>query len=251
MIVKDLLIKMDNIVDDYLKMYPLFADYELEAMTKEEIEKYYKKIGEKFKLFLLDIKERNTSPTDGILFVVKHIDEYYDNKGTSISSFVCYKSDINKKIKNEITLWNNDDENRIEHYAYDFESRNNVLSFELFIDENVSELEAACEIINEMILLGIDEEDNNKEKDKIIKSLEESIDNIENGEKTYSLEEVFEKLEKNILENSNDEQKESFKKHKLEKEKNKDRDDLYYRIASRINHKTCISAIEKYFLNNS
>lgn len=250
MTVKDLLIKFDNIPDKYFEIHPILEEYEKNCIKKEDIEKYENLFKNKMNNFLSTIKNIKTHPSDNIIFVVKYFEMFYEDKETFFESFMCYKSEIDEKINNEITLWCNS-ENNLDHYAYDFEERSEILSCDLFIDENITEIEAACEIIYKMTYFGIDEERNNEEKEKLIKSLDESIKDIENG-RTYDIEEVFERLENKILDEADDDEKEQIikerKERKEKKEKNKDKQELYSKISNRINHKISILVIEKYYL---
>lgn len=249
--------KTDNIAEDYLKDYPPFEDYELEYMLKENgkeyVEKAFSIILEKMNNFLSSIQNIIPSNSDMIVFVCKEYETFYNDKRlTFIDSFSCYKEEIIKKVPDGISLWG--EENRIEHYAYDFSPRAEILGMDLFIDDDVSEKDAFNHIINEMTSFSIDENIRENKINEIVESLRESVEDIEQrrekGEPIgIPAEEVFAELQKEIWEQADDEGKARILKEKEEKEKNRNRDNTYIRVIMSLNHKIKISVIEKWYLN--
>lgn len=246
--VKELLLEIEDfgkIHDTYINKYPLFEDYEIAAMTKEKVNEINIHFFNYLQSFFSKLKDINIiTDSKEVIFITKLKDTNMDSP-EYIYSWSCYKEEINEKIKDEFTLWN-DNGNRIEHYCYDSTNLKEILAFEVFY-KDVTKEEAVCEILHELIRWGIDDNERNENIEKFHKSIEESIKDIDSSE-TIDADTFFEELEKEILEGASEEEKEKILTKRKLKEKNKDRDELYRSIVMRLNHKKCISIIEEYFL---
>lgn len=245
MIVKELLINQnrEELYSFYKKKYPLFDDYELEAFSKEEVEATYILFKEKLFELLDRITNMTTNESEGVIFVVPLKSTDFEERYEHIDSFFCKKSEIVEKAKDEFGLWCG--ENRIEHYAYDFDTLENIISTEVYY--KLSDIEAACEIINEILFLGFTDEKRTAKLEEIRNALDEAEASIENGE-CIDADTFFEELEREILEEATAEEREQIIAKRNERKKNENRDKTYLEVVMRINHKRCIEIVEEYFI---
>lgn len=188
---------------------------------------------------------------DCVIFVLPQMSTDFKSTDEEYLSFSCNKDEINNVMGSDFTMWKGT-ENRLEHYAYDFDELDEVLSYDCFAD-NVSDEMMLAVIIDELTTFGFDEESRNNRieeiKSDIQKGLEE-IDEEDEERKGYvEFENVMDNLEKTILDNSSEKEKEEIIKKREERKEHKDRNYEYMSIALRINHKACISAVEKYYLS--
>lgn len=189
--------------------------------------------------------------SDDVIFVLPQLSTIYSERNEDYHSFSCKKSEIEFVINDDFTMWNNMLPNRLEHYAYDFNELNSVLGAEVFYD-GVSSIVALAIIVNELFRYGDNEEDRNTNIKNMINELNESINEFEEKKKDenplgISADEAFKHMEDKILSYASEEEKQEIIKEKEEKKLNKERDNKYFQLTLRINHKRCIAIVEKYY----
>lgn len=249
--------KNESAAGDYMIDYPPFESYEIEHIQKEKgpdaLEKAYKSIATQIQKFLESIPSVNIEDKNMVIFVCKGYESFFfDEPPIFIDSFACYKDQLIEKIPQGICLWGGD--NRVEHYAYDFNPREEILGMDLFIDSDVSEKDAFNHIISEMMTFAIDDDERNQKISEIVDSLEESVKDIkekmENGEPCgIPAEDVFRELEQKIWDEADEEQRKQILEEKAKREKNKDRDNAYMMVSSNINHNIKVNTIYKWYLS--
>lgn len=167
----------------------------------EAKEKFSKLMFEKIDK-MIQIEDQNT---ESMVFVVKYEEESYENQGEFYySTFSVEKEEAKNKLKNF-------DNERIENYAYEACSFEEIANFEVAkasIEEYGIELCCAV-ILNEINFFGLTDETRAKEISELKKSLEESLEDIQNG-RTISGEDFLEELKQEILDNCESEEEREY-----------------------------------------
>lgn len=167
----------------------------------EAKEKFSKLMFEKIDK-MIQIEDQNT---ESMVFVVKYEEESYENQGEFYySTFSVEKEEAKNKLKNF-------DNERIENYAYEACSFEEIANFEVAkasIEEYGIELCCAV-ILNEINFFGLTNETRAKEISELKKSLEESLEDIQNG-RTISGEDFLEELKQEILDNCESEEEREY-----------------------------------------
>lgn len=252
--VKDLLLQfsdIDALYKRYLALYPLFAWYEREALTPNQLKSGEERHRVLFDKFMERIKSTEISDSENVLFVIEQINEFSepDEPDKAFESWMCKRDDIFKKAESgDVSLWiGKDDENHLEHYGYDMSPLADVLSMEVYPYE-VDLIDAACEIIENLTFFGIEEEKRMDKVEDIIESLTTQCEEIEAGTaKTIPAEEVFAQLEQEIWDEATEEERIEIKKQREEKEKNKRRDNVLLHLVMNMNHMKHKMAILSYY----
>lgn len=183
----------------------LFDYLEIKNRKMQEVleakEKFSKLMFEKIDK-MIQIEDQNT---ESMVFVVKYEEESYENQGEFYySTFSVEKEEAKNKLKNF-------DNERIENYAYEACSFEEIANFEVAkasIEEYGIELCCAV-ILNEINFFGLTDETRAKEISELKKSLEESLEDIQNG-RTISGEDFLEELKQEILDNCESEEEREY-----------------------------------------
>lgn len=199
--VKDLLPKTNyNIIYRYLKKYsPYTNDFEYEALSHKKQIKIKNVLKRKYYEFYKNLKQiKDIKYTDNILVISKlHDDNNGYESGYYYSPFYVKKSEVSEKLKKgNITLWNGDEDTRIEHYAIDYVDIEELLGYEICpntLSLNYNLLIAI--ILIETSRFGFTKEQKDKNLDNLATLLEESIKNIDES-KTCTLEEFDLEMDK-------------------------------------------------------
>jgi hypothetical protein len=238
---------MDLIEEEFKKNHPLFEDYEVSHYGMEKVNEVYNKFFERFAVRYKELLTLKTKPSNDVIFIVRQKNVSFDEAQTShIHSFNCKKDAIIKVMSEEFVLWN-DNAPRIEHYCYDFAPIEDLLGMEVFYNDEVNDIEAIVEVLHETFMHGFQEDERKESLDKFMKEIEESMKDVEAGN-FVDADTVFEELENSIYKNETPEEHEERMKQKAIKESHKNRDTTFLHIATRINHKKCISIIEEWCL---
>ena len=252
--------KVSDFKEFLLEKHPILEDYEMEYIIKNKGEDFLQNIYNEYEIKLQELINSlyTMTPAENkdklVIFFVNQYDYMFkDGKNYDsdfiISSFACKKDKIIENALKGISIW--DGENRLEHYGYDFSSREEILGMDMFLDTNeISEIDAAITLIKNMTSFSIDEETRNEKIENVIADLEKSLKDYEEhkDEPGYLLdaEEVFENILGKHM--SVEDRKERTLKLK-EREKNKEKIHARMHIGNDINHKKCIIEIEKYYLS--
>lgn len=246
--VKEFLMKFDRntLYDRYIELYPVFETYEEEHFGPEKVEEGKARFRIMFERFLSRVGQTTLDEGGEVLIGTKFVPSFMDDE-EEISTWVSNREDIFKKAPMDVTMWNGDEESRIEHYAYDMDTLSSALSHEVFLYQ-VDELDAACDIINNLTFFGMEEEPKMERVKEILDSLENSVEEIKSGEaKLIPADEVFKELEEKILENASEEERIEILKEREEAEKNKARDSAFMQASMKINHIQSLQAVLSYY----
>ena len=191
--------------------------------------------------------------TNDVIFVLKQLSTDFGDESIDYKTFKCKKDEIERVISNDFVMWNND-KIRLDHYGYISNKSEDIISYECFFDD-FDEKTVLAVILDEISIFGWSEKERNDRISQIESSLRKSDESIKAqkaaGETvTIPAEEVLSRIDEEIYQSADEEEKAIIRKEREEREKNKERDDLYFRIALRINHKACISLVEKYYLHS-
>lgn len=251
--VKELFIKnkenLNQIIETFKHDITIFEEYELETLSQEKIDNIYNNLKKVFKNKIEEIINVEFQETNDVIFVLKLEEQSFEtkNKESYFHSFCCKKSEINEKIEDEFTLWNDNNGNRIEHYCYDYTPLKEIVNSDVYFSNEVSEIQAICVLLNNIIEHGLTEEIRQENLTKLMDMLDESIKDIENGN-FIDADTMFEELENDILDGASNEEKENILKSREFRKKYQKEIDICNYLTSRINHKKCISLIEEYYI---
>lgn len=199
--VKDLLPKTNyNIIYRYLKKYsPYTNDFEYEALSHKKQIKIKNALKRKYYKFYNDLKQvKDIKCTDNVLVISKlHDDNNGYESGYYYSPFYVKKSEVLEKLKKgDITLWNGNEDTRIEHYAIDYVDIEELLGYEICpntLSLNYNLLIAI--ILIETSRWGFTKEQKDKNLNNLESLIEESIKNIDES-KTCTLDEFDLEMDK-------------------------------------------------------
>lgn len=191
--------------------------------------------------------------TNDVIFVLKQLSTWFGEDSIEYKTFKCKKDEIEQVISNDFVMWNNDGI-RLEHYDYISNKSEDVISFECFFDD-CDEKTVLAVILDELSIFGWNERERNdriSQIDSILKGSYKSIKAQKDAGETIGIpaEEALSRIHEKIYQSADEEEKAKIREEREEKEQNKERDNLYLRIAMRINHKACISLVEKYYLHS-
>lgn len=189
---------------------------------------------------IIQVEDENT---EDMVFVVKHENESYENRGEFYySTFSVEMEEAKNKLKNL-------DNERIENYAYEMCDFEEIANFEVS-KESVREYgkELCCAIIlNEINFFGLTDETRAKEINEMKKSLGESLEESEKGH-TISGEDFLEELKQEILDDCESEEERKYILLEREfGEKTKEFRQAYMQKMIEKNHKKIIEMIKKSF----
>ena len=203
MIIKELICNhikdIEDIFNSYLKYYPLLEEYEIEKLKENDIDKIYKNFKNKIKQCFETVKNTEIEiDKENIIFIVTQKSTEYKSNEIHLNSFMCKKSEIEERIKNDFTIWNGNDDSRIEHYGYDMNMIKDIINKEIYIENSLSEIDVLADIVKSLSSFGWTDKEKEKNLNSFYKDIEEGIKDIEEG-RCYKSEEVFEHLEMELL----------------------------------------------------
>ena len=251
--VKELFLKnkknLDSIIETFKKEITIFEDYELETFSQEKIDNIYNNLEKILRNKIKEIINIEQENVDNVIFILKLNEQCFETKlkETYLHSFSCKKSEIDEKIKEEFTLWNDNNGNRIEHYCYDYTPLKEIANSDVYFSNEISKIQAICVLLDNIIEHGYTEEMREESLSKLMDMLDESIKDIENGN-FIDAETMFEELDNDILDGASNEEKESILKNREFRKKYQNEIDICNYLTNRINHKKCISLIEEYYI---
>lgn len=246
---KGILNDMPAFFNTYRKNFTIIDEIDSLKMTEDDIIAAHAIFADNAKRFIENFVNMPSGlkPCDCVLFVVSNID--VSGKTRTLSSFYCYKDEISRKISN-FSLWDGDDDTRIEHYGYDMSPLEDIIDMDVFIDESVicnskeegfnrPNILAACDIFRNLTFFGIKANDREKRIEELVESLTKSIEEIESGNMEYfTADEVFDKLFSDI--SSIDSQ---------EHQERENPDDITKTsVVLSINHRICQNAVARYWV---
>lgn len=255
MTVKDFMFQFNNIhmlfksqmlYKRYIELYPLFEDYEREALGDDKLKEAEIRFYDMFCGLIGMMEDTEVHESSYVLFVTRLVGLSFED-GETLDSFYCIREDIEEKLSfgdyPSICYGGN----MVERYAYNMSEIPDILSMEIYVYD-VPPMDAVCEIIHTLSFFGMEEESRSRKINEVSKSLKKSMDEIDSGkEEGIPAEEVIASLEKELMEHMSNDEKEQFLLEKAEKEKNKDRDFCYMVAAGNQNHLQRVSAITDYY----
>lgn len=237
------LFKMAKKEDIVFLCFMLFDYLEIKNRKIQEVleakEKFSKLMFERINR-ITSIEDQNT---ESMVFVVKYEEESYENQGEFYySTFSVEMEEARNKLKNL-------DNERIENYAYEACSFEEIANFEV-AKASVEEygVELCCAIIlNEINFFGLTDETRIKEISELKKSLEESLEEAEKGH-TISGDDFFKEMEQKELDDceSDEEREYILLKREFEEKTEEFRMDYMQKIIEK-NHVRIIEMIKKSF----
>lgn len=201
---KELLAKTNYaMIYKYLLKYSYYTnDYEYTSFSHKKQLKIKYALKRKYYKFYNYMKNLKEIPNeDKVIVISKLFDEKdgYKN-GFIYSTFMVYKSEVLKKNNGSLTLWNGDENNRVEHYSIETEDFNEVLGYticpnSLKLNYNLIAALIFIEITTHGFTKNTVKENVNKFVEEIKKQLESIKDDKPKG---ISIEEVFDNLYEEI-----------------------------------------------------
>lgn len=237
------LFKMAKKEDVVFICFMLFDYLEIKNRKMQEVlearEKFSKLMFERIDK-MTQMEDQNT---ESMIFVVKYEEESYENRGEFYySTFSVEMEEAKNKLKNL-------DNERIENYAYEACSFEEIANFEVSkasVEEYGVELCCAV-ILNEINFYGLTDETRVKEISELKKSLEESLEDVEKGH-TILGDVFFKEMEQKELDDcESDEEREYILLERELKEKTKEFRQAYMQKMIEKNHVQIMQMIKKSF----
>ena len=255
MIVKELFEKLDkkDIVDAYMFRHGYcsesFKSKERTMLENIETQRKERMLVEEM-IDNIRNHDIDASLSHMVLFVFPSVSIFWDERDEKgVDSHVVDSNDARAKIKDK--NWQNKDDSRVEGYAYEFETRTDVLSYTVAKTslERMDPLEITSEILNEMSFFGYEEASHDETVEKELATLNERVEEIkEREEKGEPIgiphEDVFASLEKSIYDSfKTDEER---KHYEIEKKYEKELEPIEHEYAMRMSKHYC-EIIEDYY----
>lgn len=189
MTVKELFKKADPTVIfyAYIMLEPVYDEYkEYDVQTKAEgLEELKNKLLDNIQL-IVNSKDNINEVEPSTIFVMERKSTEYDRPfETYTEAFLVKDEEAYDKIDRDFTIWNDNGECRIEHYAFDFEPLQTIANYRI-AKESVCHMgiEACCAaILNEISFWGLVESIRIAKIEELKEAIEEAISDNENTRK--------------------------------------------------------------------
>lgn len=201
---KELLTKTNYaMIYKYLLKYSYYTNsYEYTSFSHKKQLKIKYALKRKYYKFYNYMKNLKEIPNEDKVIVISKLFNEKDGykNGFTYSTFVVYKSEVLKKNNGSLTLWNGDENNRVEHYSIETEDFNEVLSYticpnSLKLNYNL----IAALIFIEITMHGFTKNTVKENVNKFVEEITKQLETIEDDKsKRITIEEFFDNLYEKI-----------------------------------------------------
>lgn len=217
-----------TMVYKYLKKHsPYTNGFEYEYLSHKKQLKIKNALKKKYFRFLNKLKNIEPISDENRILVISKIFNDVDGykQGFDYTTFYVYKDDVIKKSKKEdVALWNGNDESRIEHYSISEHKFAEILGYEICpasLSLNHNLLTAL--ILIEMSEWGFEEKQINYNLEKLYASLDAAMEDVKEG-RIYTEEDMeifFDEWREEIMGRKETEEEKRIRKEESEKRLNR------------------------------
>lgn len=251
--IKELCLKCDKdkVYDEYTKYYTIIEDYEKDRFSEDELLIIYKKFKDKFfKLIDTISSYEKDEKSDMLFFIAKQTNSDFENPYVYYTPFLINKEDLKNNGYKNFTLWNDEGEVRIEHYAYDFYPLKKISQIDIAIDtiENFDINLITAIFLEEIIFMGLDEQSIEARQEEITNELKQALDELKE-EECIDADVFFEQLEQELLDScETQEAREALILDRQKREKHRIDNADFMRKTMTSNHQACIDVVANEYI---